>query len=101
MYFMIKDEKCFDKYMKIWEKVGNITKHKFNSELICNQKYLMVKKMNTKESFQCFYIRVILIDSVYRKDKNYYPKVFLEKYIYNFLKKNLRNFGFWCFRSSS
>ena len=57
--------------------------------------------MNTKESFQCFYIRVILIDSVYRKDKNYYPNVFLEKCIYNFLKKNLRNFGFWCFRSSS
>ena len=50
--------------------------------------------MNTKESLQCFYIRVILIDSVYRKDKNYYPKVFLEKYIYNFLKKNLRNLGF-------
>ena len=23
---------------------------------------------------------VILIDSVYRKDENYYPKVFLEKY---------------------
>ena len=24
--------------------------------------------------------RVILIDSVYRKDENYYPKVFLEKF---------------------
>ena len=36
---------------------------------------------NTKESFQCFYILVILFDSVYRKDGNYYPKVFLEKFI--------------------
>ena len=35
--------------------------------------------MNTKESFQCFYIRVILIDSVYRKDKNYYLQVFSEE----------------------
>ena len=26
---------------------------------------------------------VILIDSVYRKDENYYPKVILEKYNYN------------------
>ena len=35
---------------------------------------------NTKDSFQCFYITVILINSAYRKDENYYPKVFLEKY---------------------
>ena len=38
-----------------------------------------------KDNFQCFYekeipVQVILIDSVYRKDKIYYPKVFLEKY---------------------
>ena len=36
-----------------------------------------------KESFQCFYMPVILLDSVYRKDGNYYPKVFLEKLIHN------------------
>ena len=32
-------------------------------------------KINMKESFQFF----LLIDSIYRKDKNYYPNVFLEK----------------------
>ena len=26
MYFMIKDDKSFDKYMTIWEKVRNIIK---------------------------------------------------------------------------
>ena len=26
MYFMIKEEKVFDKYMEIWEKVSNIIK---------------------------------------------------------------------------
>ena len=31
MYFMIKEEKVFDKYMEIWEKVSNIIK-----ELIVN-----------------------------------------------------------------
>ena len=42
------------------------------------------KRFNTKENFQCFYTRVILSDSVYRKDGNYYLKVFLEIFIYNF-----------------
>ena len=31
-----------------------------------------------KEGSQCICLSVILIDSVYRKDKHYYPKVFLE-----------------------
>ena len=46
---MIKDENTFDKYMTIYE------------------------------NFHCFYIPQILLDSVYRKDGNYYPKVVLEK----------------------
>ena len=41
MYFIIKGENFFDKYMKIVETVSNIiiTK-KFNSELTYNKKYL-------------------------------------------------------------
>ena len=39
MYFVIKVDKFFDKYMRNWEKVSNIIK-KINSELIYNQKYL-------------------------------------------------------------
>ena len=59
---------------------------KINGELIHNKKYLEAekKKLNTKESFQCFYIPTILFDSINRKDGNSYPKVFLEKFIYNF-----------------
>ena len=44
MYFMIKDEKIFDKYVTIWEKVSNIIKK--NSELIYNKEYL--KKISKK-----------------------------------------------------
>ena len=55
------------------------------------------KKLNTKESFQCFYIPVILIDSVHRKDENYYPQVFLEKFMNSFLWRSIRIFGFWGF----
>ena len=40
------------------------------------------KKVNV-EGFQCICTRVILIDSVYRKDENYCPKGFLEKYNFN------------------
>ena len=90
MYFMIKD-----KYMTIWEEVSNIIKKTFNSELIFNKKYLKAKKrFNTKESFQCFYIPVILFDSVYRKDGIYYPKVFLEKFIHNFFLEKYKKFWF-------
>ena len=38
--------------------------------------------LKTKGGSQYFYTPVILIDSVYRKDKNYYSKVFLEKYYF-------------------
>ena len=79
MYFKIKDENISDKYMVIWEKVSNVIK-KINSELIYNKKYLKAeKRFNTRESFQCFYIPVILLDSVYRKDRNYYPTI-IQKY---------------------
>ena len=55
IYFMIKEENVFDKYMEILEKVSNIIK-KSNSELIYSKKYLITKKtFNAKESFQCFY----------------------------------------------
>ena len=78
MHFMIKDEKKIDRYI-IWEKVSNIIK-KINSELIYNKKYLKAeKRFNKRESFQCFYIPVILLDSVYRKDRNYYPTI-IQKY---------------------
>ena len=33
MYFMIKDENFFDKYMAIWKKVSNIIIKKINSEI--------------------------------------------------------------------
>ena len=87
---MIKDESIFDKHMTIWEIVSNVIKTNFNSELIYNQKYLKAEKIfDTRESFHCFYMPVILLDSVYRKDGIYYPKVFLEKLIHNFFWKSI------------
>ena len=66
-----------------------------------NNKYLKAeKRFNAKESFQCFYIPVIKSDSVYSKDGNYYPKVFLEIFIHNFSLEKHKKFwylGLWKF----
>ena len=70
--------------MEICKKFSNIIK-RISSELRYTKKYLVAKKpFNAKESFQCLYrkaipVPVILIDSIYRKDENYNPKVFLFK----------------------
>ena len=54
MYSAIKDEIVFDKYMKIWEKVINVTK-KINSEIIYIKKYLKAKEYSTqKKAFNDF-----------------------------------------------
>ena len=37
MYFMIKYEKFFNKYMTVWEKSQQYDNKKFNSELIYNR----------------------------------------------------------------
>ena len=81
------------KYNEIWTKVSNSIKNEFNSEPVCNKKYLKTKiksykgKINTKfynnkipkEGSQRICLSVILIDLGYRKDKNYYPQVLLEE----------------------
>ena len=89
VYFLIKEGKVFIKYMENLEKVSNIIRNKTNSILIYNKRYLNAeKKKNTKGGFQCLYGPMILIDSIYGKDENYYPEVFFKKKLlktYNFL----------------
>ena len=95
-------KKSFDKCMAIRENVRNIIKEIFRSELKCHKKYLKDEtQFNRKESFQCFYMPVILFDSVYRKDWNYYLKVLLEELIHTFSWRNIGNFGFWGFGRAS
>ena len=82
---MIKDEKSFDKYMIILEKV--IIK-KINSELIYNKLYLKAeKRFNAKDGFECFYIPAVFFDLVYINYGNYYSKVFLKNLFITFFEK--------------
>ena len=40
---MIKDDELLEKYNEIWEKVSNSIKNGFDSETLCNEKYLKTK----------------------------------------------------------
>ena len=54
IYFLIKEEKVFIKYMEILEKVSNIIKKKFNSDIIYSKKYLKAEKKTQKEAFNVY-----------------------------------------------
>ena len=45
--------------------------------------HFFLKNIDIFIGLHCLYAPVILIDSVYRKDENYYPKVFLEKTLFH------------------
>ena len=103
MSFLIKDNELLEKYNEIWEKVKNSIKKEFDSEPVFNEKYLKAKikayngKINTnfhnnkmpKEGSQFICLSVILIDSIFRTGKNYYPQVFLEECKYVVKEKKM------------
>ena len=74
----------------MWKKVSNSIKKELSCKRVYNKKYLKSKiksyngKINTnfynneipKEGSQCIWLSVILVYSVYKKDKNSYPQVF-------------------------
>ena len=74
------------------KKLKNSLKKELDSEPVYNEKYLKAKiksyngKINTnfhdnriqREGSQFICLSVILIDSVFRTGKNYYPQVFSE-----------------------
>ena len=87
MYFLVKDDDLLEKYNESWEKVKNNLIKEFDSEPVYNKKYLKAKmkyyngKISTKfhdnkiprEGSQFICLSLILIDSVFRTDKNKYP----------------------------
>ena len=93
MSFKVIDNKLFKKYTKIWERVSSLMNIEFDSETAYgdNDKYIKTKimsygdKVNTnfqvkkmpKEnaSYKCF--SLIVVDSVIRVNKKYYPQTLL------------------------
>ena len=108
MSFKISDNKLLKKYKKIWEKFGNLLNIEFDSEPVYGDvdKYIKTKikmygdRVNTnfqgkkvpKEntSYKC--LSLIMLDSVIRVNKKYYPQTLLEECKYVIRKNKMENF---------
>ena len=101
MSFRVKDKQLLKNYNKIWEKVEKLMKIDFESKPVYGDddgdKYIKTKiktyetsivtnfhnKKMPKEKASCKYLSIIMIDSVIKANKKYYPQTLLEesKYI--------------------
>ena len=107
MPFKVSDNKLLKKYKKIWKKVGNRLNIEFDSEPVYDDedKYIKTKiktygdKVNTnfqgqkvpKEnaSYKC--TSLVMLDSVIRVNKKYYPQTLLEECKYVIRKNKMEN----------
>ena len=108
MPFKVSDNKLLKKYTKIWKKASNSMSIEFDSEPLYgnDDKYVKAKiklyeiKVNTNfqgnrvltenASYKC--VSLIMLDSVIRVNKNYYPQTFLEECKYEIKKNKMENF---------
>ena len=107
MSFKVSDNKLLKKYNKIWEKVGSLLNVEFDSEpvYVDGDKYIKTKikmygdrvnknfqgKKVPKEnaSYKC--LSLIMLDSVIRVNKKYYPQTLLEECKYVIRKNQMGN----------
>ena len=104
MSLRVNDEELFKKYNKIWEKVEKLMRIDFESKPTYgyDDKYIKTKiktyadiiitnfhnKKMPKEKAPCKCLSIIMLDSVIKANKKYYPQTFLEecKYIQEKIK---------------
>ena len=86
MSFLIIEEKLPEKYNDIWMKSAIVWKKNLIMRLYTMKKILSRNGQHKfygdkvpKEGSQCICLSVILIDSVFIADENYYPQLCLEK----------------------
>ena len=107
MSFKVIDKKWLKKYNEIWKRVSSLMNIESDSEPAYgdNDKYIKTKiksygdKVNTnfqgkkvpKEnaSYKC--LSLIMLDSVIRVNKNYYPQTLLEECNYETKKNKMKN----------
>ena len=106
MSFLIKDNKVWNKYDKIWEVIKDKLGINFYSEPVYEYKYLKAKvrefdgmiKTNflgndmPKENMHYTCIACITIDSVLTTDKKNHPQVYLEECKYKVKKMQMPKF---------
>ena len=102
--FRANDKQLFKNHNKIWEKVEKLLKIDFESKPVYGDidKYIKTKikiyagsvitnvhgKKIPKEKAPCKCLSIIVLDSVIKSNKKYYPKTFLEecKYVQENIK---------------
>ena len=115
MSLIVKNKQLLKKYTKTWETVEGLMKINFESKPVYgdNDKYIKTKikiyadsiitnfhnKRMPKEKAPCKCLSIIMIDSVIRVNRKYYPQTLLEecKYIQekikivNYIDEDLEN----------
>ena len=102
MSFIVKDKKLLKKYSKIWETIEGLMKITFESKPVYGEDVIKMyagslitnfhnKKM-PKEKAPCKCLSIIMIDSVIKANKKYYPQTFLEECKYMQEKIKIENY---------
>ena len=107
IFFKINDKQLSKKYNQIWKKIKNLLNIKFDSEPVYgdNDKYIKTKikiyndsmitnfqgKKMPKEKATCKRLSIIMLDSVIKAKKKYYPQTLLEECKYEQEKIKMEN----------
>ena len=108
MSFIVKDKKLLKKYNKIWKTIEGLMKITFERKPVYGEdvKYITTKlktyagniitnfhnKKMPKEKAPCKCLLIIIIDSVIKANKNYYPQTLLEECKYTQEKIKIENY---------
>ena len=107
MSFKINDKQLLKKYNQIWKKVEKLLRIEFDSKLVYgyNDKYIKTKikiyggnvninfqgKKMPKEKAPCKSLPIIMLDSVVKVKKKYFPQTLLEECKYEPKKMKMEN----------
>ena len=108
MSFIVKDKKLLKGYTKVWETIEKLMNTNFESKPIYgyDNKYIKTKikiyadsiitnfhnKRMPKEKAPCKCLSIIMIDSVIKANKKYYPQTLLEECNYIQEKIKIENY---------
>ena len=106
--FIVKNKQLLKRYTKIWETIEKLTKINFESNPVCSDdvKYIKTKiktyagsiirnfhnKKMPKEKAPCECLLIIMIDSIIKANKKYYPQTLLEECKYTKEKIKIENY---------
>ena len=91
MSFKVSDNKLLKKYNKIWEKISNLLHIKFDSQPVSGDGDKYIKKKIKMYGDRVNTRLIIMLDSVIRANKQFYPQTLLEECKYVIRKNNMEN----------